>query len=215
LGILCEDLPEDSNRIVLSDEVDPLSGMAIPKVMYHLSDNSQLMQAWHQVRATESLAEPGAVFTEAESFPFSGHALGTARMGDDRESSVVNRWGFAHDVPNLRVIDGSVFVTAGGMNPTSTICALALRTADYLVAHRGELGVAETSTSVAIMGKDPSAHQPASTAAIPGRVGRDGPSAGVGAGPDQRSRELLARLANLLIPAQRAEPGTTPLTVPV
>jgi choline dehydrogenase-like flavoprotein len=206
-GILCEDLPEDSNRVVLSDEMDPHSGMAIPKVIYRVSDNSQLMQAWHQVRATESLAEAGAVFTEAESFPFSGHAMGTARMGNDRASSVVNRWGFAHDVPNLGVIDGSVFVTAGGMNPTSTICALALRTADYLVAHRNELGVAETSMSVAIEGKGPSADQPAGTAPIPGRVGRDGPSAVVGADPDQRSRERLARLANLLIPGSEASPS--------
>jgi choline dehydrogenase-like flavoprotein len=45
---------------------------------------------------------------------------------------VVDRWGRTHDVPNLFIIDGSIFVTAGAVNPTSTIQALALRTADYI-----------------------------------------------------------------------------------
>ena len=49
---------------------------------------------------------------------------------------MVDRWGIAHDVPNLGVIDGSVFVTAGAVNPTSTICALALRAVEHLIEHR-------------------------------------------------------------------------------
>lgn len=61
------------------------------------------------------------------------HIMGTARMGDDPASSVVDWWGRAHDVANLYVVDGSVFVTSGGVNPTSTIMALALRTADRMV----------------------------------------------------------------------------------
>ena len=60
------------------------------------------------------------------------HLLGTARMGDDPGTSVVDRWGRAHDVPNLFVIDGSIFTAGACINPTSTIEALALRTADYL-----------------------------------------------------------------------------------
>ncbi len=58
--------------------------------------------------------------------------MGTARMGNDAGTSVVNQWGAAHDVPNLFIVDGSIFVTSGAVNPTSTIQALALRTADYL-----------------------------------------------------------------------------------
>jgi len=60
------------------------------------------------------------------------HLLGTARMGDNPDRSVVDRWGRAHDVPNLFIIDGSVFVTGACINPTPTIQALALRTADYI-----------------------------------------------------------------------------------
>ena len=47
------------------------------------------------------------------------HLLGTARMGTDPERSVVNEWGRSHDVKNLFIVDGSVFVTCGGVNPTS------------------------------------------------------------------------------------------------
>jgi choline dehydrogenase-like flavoprotein len=60
------------------------------------------------------------------------HLLGTARMGDDPASSVVDSVGRAHDAPNLWIVDGSVFVTAGALNPTSTIQAIALRSADAL-----------------------------------------------------------------------------------
>ena len=53
-------------------------------------------------------------------------------MGNDPETSVVYKFGAAHDVKNLFVIDGSVFVTAGAVNPTSTIQAIALFMADNL-----------------------------------------------------------------------------------
>ena len=49
---------------------------------------------------------------------------------DDR--SVVNEWGRSHDVKNLFIVDGSVFVTGGGVNPTSTIQAVALYIADQI-----------------------------------------------------------------------------------
>ena len=60
------------------------------------------------------------------------HLMGTARMGTDPETSVVNEWGRCHDVRNLFIIDGSIFVTAGGVNPTNTIQALALYIADTM-----------------------------------------------------------------------------------
>jgi choline dehydrogenase-like flavoprotein len=53
-------------------------------------------------------------------------------MGDDPERSVVNAWGRCHDVKNLFIVDGSIWVTSGGVNPTSTIQALALYIADAM-----------------------------------------------------------------------------------
>ena len=51
-------------------------------------------------------------------------------MGDNPETSVVDKWGFAHEVKNLGMLGGSVFGTSGARNPTLTIQALAWRTAD-------------------------------------------------------------------------------------
>jgi choline dehydrogenase-like flavoprotein len=64
--------------------------------------------------------------------------MGTARMGDDPSTSVVDRWCRAHDVPNLYIADSSVFVTSAGLNPSLTITALALRVADRIAATRGD-----------------------------------------------------------------------------
>jgi choline dehydrogenase-like flavoprotein len=58
--------------------------------------------------------------------------MGTARMGTDPERSVVNEWGRCHDVRNVFIVDGSIFVTSAGLNPTSTIQALALYVADTM-----------------------------------------------------------------------------------
>ena len=53
-------------------------------------------------------------------------------MGHDPDKSVVNGWGRSHDVKNLFIVDGSIFVTAGAVNPTSTIQALALYIGDQI-----------------------------------------------------------------------------------
>jgi choline dehydrogenase-like flavoprotein len=58
--------------------------------------------------------------------------MGTARMGADPARSVVNEWGRSHDVKNLFIVDGSIFVTSAGVNPTRTIQALALYVADNI-----------------------------------------------------------------------------------
>ncbi len=62
-------------------------------------------------------------------------------MGDDPRTSVVNPDGRTWDHPNLWVCDGSIFPTTGGVNPSLTIQAMALRTADRIEAlnRRGEL----------------------------------------------------------------------------
>ena len=74
------------------------------------------------MESTKRLAGPGTP----------GHLLGTARMGLDPERSVVNEWGRSHDVKNLFIVDGSIWVTSGGVNPTSTIQAIALYIADQM-----------------------------------------------------------------------------------
>ena len=85
-------------------------------------------------KATEVLKAAGAVETWSNPLLRNAgwHLMGTTKMGPDENNSVVNKFGRSHDVKNLFVIDGSIFVTAGAVNPTSTIQALALYIADYV-----------------------------------------------------------------------------------
>jgi choline dehydrogenase-like flavoprotein len=139
-GIFGEDLPDERNRVELDPELADGAGLPAPKVVYTISENSRRLLDFHVERARESLLEAGAVSVDVLSPMRSAgwHLLGTARMGNDPATSVVDPWGKTHDVDNLYVVDGSVFVTAGGVNPTNTISSLALRFADGLVERRSQ-----------------------------------------------------------------------------
>jgi len=132
--VICEDLPEEHNRVVLDPELVDSNGIPAPKLEYTLSDNSRRMLDHAVARGTEMLEASGAkeTFHDAPLGVAGWHLMGTARMGTDPERSVVNPWGRSHDVPNLFIIDGSIFVTAGAVNPTNTIQALTLYIADTI-----------------------------------------------------------------------------------
>ena len=120
--------------MTLDPDLKDSDGIPAPKISYRISDNSRKMLEHGLARGEEVMAAAGA--TEINSggpIRTAGwHLLGTARMGDDPASSVVNSWGRCHDVRNVFIVDGSIFVTAGGVNPTSTIQALALYIADTM-----------------------------------------------------------------------------------
>src|SRR4029077_11803015 len=128
-GIIAEDLPDEANRVVLDPELKDGDGIPAPKIIYRMSENSYRLLRFHQDRARESLQAAGAYETIiAPLIRETGwHLLGTAKMGVDPGSSVVDAWGRAHDIPNLFLFDGSIWPTSSGMNPTATIAALALR----------------------------------------------------------------------------------------
>jgi choline dehydrogenase-like flavoprotein len=134
LSAICEDLPEVHNRVTLDPVLKDGHGIPAPKVEYKISENSSRMMEHGIARAKDILAAAGASNVGVQSPILNGgwHLLGTARMGTDPERSVVNEWGRSHDVKNLFIVDGSIFVTSGGVNPTSTIQALALYIADSM-----------------------------------------------------------------------------------
>ena len=131
---ICEDLPELHNCVTLDPELSDSNGIPAPRIQYRLSENSRRMLEHGVARGKEVLEAAGAEWTRVDSpLRIAGwHLMGTARMGSDPQRSVVNEWGRCHDVPNLFIIDGSVFVTAGAVNPTCTIQAFALYAADRL-----------------------------------------------------------------------------------
>lgn len=137
-GIIAEDLPDEDNRIMLDPALKDSDGIPAPKILYRTSENSRRLLNFHIERAKESLQAAGAYETVvAPQLRESGwHLLGTAKMGDDPKTSVVDRWGRTHDIPNLYVFDGSVWPTSSGMNPTATIAALSLRFTEHLIEER-------------------------------------------------------------------------------
>jgi choline dehydrogenase-like flavoprotein len=139
MGLMGEDLPETVNEVTLDPALTDSDGIPAPLLRYRLSENSLRMMEYAAARATEALEAAGAqkVLIRNPLRQSGWHLLGTCRMGDDPTTSVVDRWGRAHDVPNLFVVDGSLMVTSAAVNPTSTIQALALRTAHYVKQARG------------------------------------------------------------------------------
>ncbi|MBL4868830.1 MAG: GMC family oxidoreductase, partial [Pseudomonadales bacterium] len=134
VAIHCEDLPEEHNRVTLDPEIVDSDGIPAPKIHYKVSENTQKMIAHGLARGEEVMRAAGAteIFSGGPIRLGGYHLLGTARMGDDPASFVVNGWGRSRDVKNLFIVDGSIFVTSGGVNPTSTIQALALYIADSI-----------------------------------------------------------------------------------
>lgn len=134
ITVTTEDFPDQENRVTLSNTLVDRHGIPAPRIHYRVEQRCKDTIAYGIERNTEVLREAGAEeilstpLVESAGF----HLLGTARMGNDPASSVVDSVGRAHDAPNLWVVDGSVFVTAGALNPTSTIQAIALRAADAL-----------------------------------------------------------------------------------
>jgi len=143
-GIVAEDLPEEHNRVELDHSTRDASGLPGVKMVYETSKNTKDLLAFNVDRAAESLRAAGAKETiVAPMIRETGwHILGTATMGDDPSSSVVDGFGRAHDVPNLMIVDGSTWPTSSGMNPTPTIAAFALRSVEHAVAARRSQAVA-------------------------------------------------------------------------
>ena len=129
-----EDLPEASNRVTLDPDRTDGDGVPAARIHYAFGENSQRLLDHAAARATEVLQAAGAVNVSPPvmSGVSTGHLMGTTRMGFDPNHSVVNEWGRSHDVKNLFIVDSSVFVTSGGVNPTSTLQAIALYIADTM-----------------------------------------------------------------------------------
>lgn len=134
-GIIAEDLPQENNQVTLDPELVDADGMPAPKMIYRASENTRRLLDFHQKQAEISMREAGAYETIVSPIvrETGWHLLGTACMGNDPKTSVVDAYGRSHDVPNLFVFDGSVMPTSGCVNPTGTVAALALRNTEAAI----------------------------------------------------------------------------------
>lgn len=134
LKVVSEYMPQERNRVTLSDVKDQY-GLPVARITYSWCDNDKALN-WHALKfLREALSAAGGreVWDQGDD---TCHLNGTARMGADPRSSVVDADCRSWDIPNLWICDGSVFPTVGGVNPSLTIQAIALRTADRIFAER-------------------------------------------------------------------------------
>jgi choline dehydrogenase-like flavoprotein len=150
IGFLVEQTPERRNRVTLSKFTDALK-LRRPEISYDISGYTKqgIIAAYRMKQLifgklgahdfTETADGDPASFTEmiggekvTLTYGGAGHIMGTYRMGDDWKTSVVDSFQRSHDHNNLYLVGSGTFPTGGTANPTLTISALAMRTADSI-----------------------------------------------------------------------------------
>jgi choline dehydrogenase-like flavoprotein len=150
LSMVGEDLPQLASRVDLDPQLRDVYGFAVPRITKS-AHRHEIVASLHYGPMLQAICEaaPGAVPGAGAYIPVgilsdsgpgspvgslatTAHIMGTARMGLDPASSVTDEHGRLHEVDNVYVGDGSVFVSAGGFNPSITIMALSLRMARHI-----------------------------------------------------------------------------------
>ena len=127
-----EMLPNRESYVDL--DYDTRDAFGLPAARRHVSFQENEKKLFTEMNrwGVAILEAAGAEIHSVGPEPRTNHELGGCRMGDDPKRFVLNRWCQSHDVPNLYVVDGSVFPSASEKNPTLTIMALAARTAEHI-----------------------------------------------------------------------------------
>ena len=128
LASLVEQLPDPENRIALHETERDRYGVPLPKITYRLDDYVEAGLAAAAKAHQEIFDKLGT--TDVHHAPTangSGHIIGTAKMGTDPKTSVVDAELRSHDHRNLFIVGSAIFPTSATANPTLTIAALSLR----------------------------------------------------------------------------------------
>lgn len=132
-----EMLPDHSNRIYLNKQVKDKWGLPVLAMDVEIKDNERRMRKDMQQDAIDMFEAAGLKNVkgyEAEYYPGMGiHEMGTARMGRDPKSSVLNAHNQVWDAPNVFVTDGAAMTSASCVNPSLTYMALTARAAAFAV----------------------------------------------------------------------------------
>ncbi len=123
------------NRVTVDPNHPDAYGIPIPVIHFRFGENDRALFKEMKEKEEEILRHAGVRFMvtpDPEPAGFASHETGTARMGNDPRTSVLNKFCQAHEAKNLFVVDGSCFTTFPEKNPTLTIMALAVRAARYI-----------------------------------------------------------------------------------
>jgi len=142
MGGFGEVLPRYESAVSIDPDVKDRWGIPVLRFNYAFGDNEKQMALDMAVTGREMFDAAGIEILHVDADllteGWSIHELGTARMGSDPKTSVLNQFQQSHDVKNLFVVDGSSHVSASCQNPTWTIMALAWRSCDHLADELGK-----------------------------------------------------------------------------
>ena len=137
LGGFGECLPYAENRVTLNQDLRDKWGRPTLSVDCEFKENERTMQQDIANSAAEMLEAAGYKNVSPymnTSFPGNAnHEMGTARMGRDIKTSVLNAFNQMHEVPNVFITDGSAMASSACQNPSLTYMALTARACDYAV----------------------------------------------------------------------------------
>lgn len=132
-----EILPRHDNYMTLDPDTKDAWGLPVPRFHCTLGENELAMRRDMTTAAAEMLEAAGctdvAPFEQSYAVGEGIHEMGTARMGRDPRTSVLNQWNQLHDVRNVFVTDGACMASAACQNPSLTYMALTARAANYAV----------------------------------------------------------------------------------
>ena len=130
-----EMLPYHENRMYLDFDKTDAHGMPLITFDAKLRENEHKLREDGVKCAVEMLEAAGCTnitsYNNATAPGACIHEMGTARMGRDPKTSVLNKWNQMHDVPNVFVTDGACMTSSGTQNPSITYMALTARAVDY------------------------------------------------------------------------------------
>lgn len=140
IAIISEDLPKSSNSVFLDKDIKDSFGMPCVKIKYKIDKNTKeiLKAGIKSARKVLEVAGAKKIFSFAPIKNTGWHLMGTARMGNNKKNSVVNKHGQSHDLKNLVIVDSSIFTTGSAVNPIATIQALALKISKRILEKKNE-----------------------------------------------------------------------------
>ena len=140
-----ECLPYADNRITLNTDKKDQWGRPVISVDCEFKENEKIMHADIATTGKEILEAAGfnnVSVSGSISFPGNAnHEMGTARMGHDPKTSVLNGFNQMHEVPNVFITDGSCMTSSSCVNPSLTYMALTARACDYAVKQMKRLNI--------------------------------------------------------------------------
>ena len=138
MGGFGEVLPYHENRMYLN--YDKIDQWGLPKIVFdaEFKDNEKKMKEDWKVQAAEMLENAGCknvnVFDSNAPIGKGIHEMGTARMGHDPKTSILNKYNQVHSVPNVYITDGSFMASSGTQNPSLTYMAFTARAVKHAVS---------------------------------------------------------------------------------